>query len=207
MDAKAGRSTSRGTTLGAQVPSLEASTRARVHSARVCARTFRWFIATTTALKAKIRTQPKALQAALTNHQLSDAAAAAPHANFTVDKWSFEGGTQSAQGEDGIAQAIMQGGPVETAFDGPRMTSRPTSPTAPRARMAGTGPPLVTSTARSRPPFLRCLMRHVALLTGPDFGTMPESPAFRREGDPATSARLPSSAFSTVCLLAGSTPA
>jgi len=46
-----------------------------------------------------------------------DAAATAPHSNFTSDKWSFVGGTQSAQGEDGIAQAIMAGGPVETAFD------------------------------------------------------------------------------------------
>jgi len=46
-----------------------------------------------------------------------DAAAAAPHTNYTADKWSFQGGTQSAQGEKGIMQAIMTGGPVETAFD------------------------------------------------------------------------------------------
>jgi cathepsin B len=46
-----------------------------------------------------------------------DAGASTPHANFTADKWSFAGGTQSAQGEDGIAQAIMAGGPVEVAFD------------------------------------------------------------------------------------------
>jgi len=46
-----------------------------------------------------------------------DAAATAPHSNFTADKWSFEGGTQSANGEDAIMQAIMTGGPVETAFD------------------------------------------------------------------------------------------
>jgi cathepsin B len=40
-----------------------------------------------------------------------------PRSNFTADKWSFEGGTQSAHGEDGIMQAIVAGGPVETAFD------------------------------------------------------------------------------------------
>jgi len=45
-----------------------------------------------------------------------DAAAAALHSNFTADKWIFAGGTQSATGEDGIAQAIMAGGPVEVAF-------------------------------------------------------------------------------------------
>lgn len=46
-----------------------------------------------------------------------DAAAKAPHADFEKDKWSFDGKTQSATGEEGIAQAIMTGGPVETAFD------------------------------------------------------------------------------------------
>jgi len=45
-----------------------------------------------------------------------DAAAKAPHASFKNDKWSFAGETQSATGESGIAKAIMEGGPVETAF-------------------------------------------------------------------------------------------
>lgn len=46
-----------------------------------------------------------------------DGSATAPHSNFTADKWSFAGGTQSANGENAIMKAIMAGGPVETAFD------------------------------------------------------------------------------------------
>jgi cathepsin B len=45
-----------------------------------------------------------------------DSAAKTPHADFRKDKWSFAGKTESASGEQGIAQAIMAGGPVETAF-------------------------------------------------------------------------------------------
>jgi cathepsin B len=37
-------------------------------------------------------------------------------ASFSKDKWSFSGSTQSASGEEGIQKAIMEGGPVETAF-------------------------------------------------------------------------------------------
>merc|ERR1712139_338993 len=45
-----------------------------------------------------------------------DSAATSPHNDFKKDKWSFSGETGSASGEKGIAQAIMAGGPVETAF-------------------------------------------------------------------------------------------
>merc|ERR1711865_1089459 len=43
-------------------------------------------------------------------------AATGSHTDFKKDKWSFAGETQAASGEQGIAQAIMAGGPVETAF-------------------------------------------------------------------------------------------
>jgi len=36
--------------------------------------------------------------------------------SFGSDKWSFSGQTQSASGEEEIQKAIMEGGPVETAF-------------------------------------------------------------------------------------------
>jgi len=36
--------------------------------------------------------------------------------SFQSDKWTFSGETQSASGEAGIQKAIMEGGPVETAF-------------------------------------------------------------------------------------------
>merc|ERR1711959_239943 len=45
-----------------------------------------------------------------------DADAQAPHNDFESDKYTFSGRTQSAEGPDAIKQAIMQGGPVETAF-------------------------------------------------------------------------------------------
>jgi len=45
-----------------------------------------------------------------------DADAKAPHNDFGSDKYSFSGKTQSASGPDQIKQAIMAGGPVETAF-------------------------------------------------------------------------------------------
>jgi len=45
-----------------------------------------------------------------------DADAAAPHNDFATDKYTFTGGTQMASGEQGIQKAIMEGGPVETAF-------------------------------------------------------------------------------------------
>merc|ERR1719181_2469556 len=45
-----------------------------------------------------------------------DADATAPHNDFKSDKYSFEGQTVTASGEEGIQQAIMAGGPVETAF-------------------------------------------------------------------------------------------
>jgi len=35
---------------------------------------------------------------------------------FTDDKYSYQGGASSANGEEGIQKAIMAGGPVETAF-------------------------------------------------------------------------------------------
>ena len=45
-----------------------------------------------------------------------DASAAAPHSDFSSDKYSYTGQTQSASGEEGIMQMIQEGGPVETAF-------------------------------------------------------------------------------------------
>jgi len=42
--------------------------------------------------------------------------AEAPHNEFKSDKYTFSGQTQSAQGPSQIKQAIMAGGPVETAF-------------------------------------------------------------------------------------------
>jgi len=42
--------------------------------------------------------------------------AKAPHNDFMSDKLGFKGEVISASGEEGIQQAIMQGGPVETAF-------------------------------------------------------------------------------------------
>lgn len=46
-----------------------------------------------------------------------DAAANGEHSDFTADKYAFRGSTIAATGEVGIMQAIMAGGPVETAFD------------------------------------------------------------------------------------------
>merc|ERR1719171_1784253 len=45
-----------------------------------------------------------------------DASAKAPHDDFESDKYSYEGTTITASGEKGIQQAIMAGGPMETAF-------------------------------------------------------------------------------------------
>merc|ERR1711865_758155 len=45
-----------------------------------------------------------------------DAAANGEHSDFTADKYAFRGSTIAATGEVGIMQAIMAGGPVETAF-------------------------------------------------------------------------------------------
>ena len=45
-----------------------------------------------------------------------DGGAKAPHDQFSDDKYTFTGGTQQASGEQGIMQAIKEGGPVETAF-------------------------------------------------------------------------------------------
>merc|ERR1711896_69794 len=45
-----------------------------------------------------------------------DADAAAPHNDFASDKYSFTGNTVTANGEAGIQQAIMAGGPMEVAF-------------------------------------------------------------------------------------------
>jgi len=45
-----------------------------------------------------------------------DAGASPDHSDFKSDKYTFTGGTQSASGEQEIQQAIMAGGPVETAF-------------------------------------------------------------------------------------------
>merc|ERR1719408_169815 len=42
--------------------------------------------------------------------------AKAPHDDFESDKYSFDGRVITASGEAGIQQAIMAGGPVETAF-------------------------------------------------------------------------------------------
>jgi cathepsin B len=45
-----------------------------------------------------------------------DAEAASPHDDFEADKLTFSGEIMSADGEKGIMKAIMEGGPVETAF-------------------------------------------------------------------------------------------
>jgi len=45
-----------------------------------------------------------------------DSAAKGTHTNFKNDKHRFTGGSHDASGEQAIAQAIMAGGPVETAF-------------------------------------------------------------------------------------------
>jgi len=45
-----------------------------------------------------------------------DSAATAPHKDFKADQLGFKGDVISASGEAGIQQAIMAGGPVETAF-------------------------------------------------------------------------------------------
>jgi len=45
-----------------------------------------------------------------------DSDAKAPHADFANDKYSFQGSIVSASGEQNIQQAIMAGGPMETAF-------------------------------------------------------------------------------------------
>jgi cathepsin B len=45
-----------------------------------------------------------------------DASAKAPHNDFTSDKIGFQGDVLQVSGADNIAQAIMEGGPVETAF-------------------------------------------------------------------------------------------
>jgi len=45
-----------------------------------------------------------------------DSDAKAPHNDFTADKYSYEGNTVTARGEEGIKKAIMAGGPMEVAF-------------------------------------------------------------------------------------------
>merc|ERR1712194_899956 len=45
-----------------------------------------------------------------------DASAAAPHASYDTDKYSFNGTMITAKKMAAIQQAIMAGGPVETAF-------------------------------------------------------------------------------------------
>jgi len=45
-----------------------------------------------------------------------DADAAAPHNNYADDKYSYEGQTITARGEEGIQQAVMAGGPMSVAF-------------------------------------------------------------------------------------------
>jgi len=45
-----------------------------------------------------------------------DAAATSPHDNYNKDKIGYQGEMISVSGADNIAQAIMEGGPVETAF-------------------------------------------------------------------------------------------
>merc|ERR1711959_88252 len=45
-----------------------------------------------------------------------DSSAKAPHGDFKSDKIGFHGEILSVSGADNIAQAIMEGGPVETAF-------------------------------------------------------------------------------------------
>jgi len=48
--------------------------------------------------------------------KVCDADAEAPHNDFAADKYSFEGNTVTARGEEGIQKAIMAGGPMEVAF-------------------------------------------------------------------------------------------
>jgi len=45
-----------------------------------------------------------------------DADAKAPHNNFAADKYSYDGTTITARGEEGIQQAVMAGGPMSVAF-------------------------------------------------------------------------------------------
>jgi len=45
-----------------------------------------------------------------------DSAATGEHKEFAADQWGFEGEVLQVSGADNIAQAIMEGGPVETAF-------------------------------------------------------------------------------------------
>jgi len=45
-----------------------------------------------------------------------DADAVAPHNDFAADKYSFEGNTVTASGEEDMQKAIMAGGPMEVAF-------------------------------------------------------------------------------------------
>merc|ERR1711865_480458 len=45
-----------------------------------------------------------------------DSTASAAHSDFNKDKIGFKGEILSVSGADKIAQAIMEGGPVETAF-------------------------------------------------------------------------------------------
>jgi cathepsin B len=45
-----------------------------------------------------------------------DSESASPHVDFEADKLSFKGDVSTASGEEEIMQAIMTGGPVETAF-------------------------------------------------------------------------------------------
>lgn len=45
-----------------------------------------------------------------------DAGKSGEHSSFSDDKYSFRGEVIAAEGEEGIMQAIMTGGPVETAF-------------------------------------------------------------------------------------------
>jgi cathepsin B len=45
-----------------------------------------------------------------------DSDAKGDHTNFKKDAWTFSGGVQQASGETEIQKAIMEGGPVETAF-------------------------------------------------------------------------------------------
>ena len=42
-----------------------------------------------------------------------DSNAASPHADWSADKWSFDGQVQSASGEQGIQKAIMEGGQLK----------------------------------------------------------------------------------------------
>merc|ERR1712066_787821 len=45
-----------------------------------------------------------------------DAGATGSHTDFDNDKWSFSGEVLEVSGADRIAQTVMEGGPVETAF-------------------------------------------------------------------------------------------